>query len=119
MEAGPRHIPAEHPLVKNEKGGGRLIPRGGDVALGGKMAEKGAHLKLVQRRRVAPSAPDDEALDPMNVPDANGKRPAQVRIRPAGRDAETYNYALKSDDAQARRRLARTLDLQKENCLIL
>jgi hypothetical protein len=68
MEAGPRHIPTEHPLVKKEKGGERLIPRGsGDVVLGGKMAEKGAHLRLAQRRRVAPSAPDDEALDPMNV----------------------------------------------------
>lgn len=68
MNAGPRHIPAEHPLVKNELGGERLIRRGGgDVAFGGKMAEKGANLRLAQRCRVAPSAPDDEALDPVRA----------------------------------------------------
>ena len=31
------------------------------------MAEKSAQLRLAQRRRVAPSAPDDEALDPVRV----------------------------------------------------
>jgi len=68
MNAGPRHIPAEHLLVKKEQSGERLIPRGGgDVELGGKMAEKGAHLRFPRRGRMALAAPEDKALDPVNV----------------------------------------------------
>ena len=52
MDARLRHIPAEHPLVKKEQGGERLIPRGcGDVALDRKVAEKSAHLRLAGAAR--------------------------------------------------------------------
>jgi len=64
----PAEFPAEDLLVEKEQRSERLVLcRCGNLAFGGKMAEKRRHLGLAERGGMALAAPVDETPDPVHV----------------------------------------------------